>query len=247
MTPPNIQIIVPGDRKTTLQFCADHFMERAQEAIEDHGFFAVALAGGSTPREVYELLALPDYAETIEWDKVQLFWGDERNVPPTDPESNYHMAMKAGFEKLLVPPFHIHRMVGEKLDAEGYEKTVRKILPDRSFDLVILGVGEDGHTASLFPDTEALAPSNKLALAYFVPQKKCWRMSLTLEAINDAENTVFYVLGANKAPIVKLALTTKPHLPCQLIGTADHPALWIVDEDGVKLLQHSRSEQLPQA
>lgn len=228
----NAQLIVPGDHAATLHYCAEHFVTTCQNAIRDRGLFTVALSGGSTPRALYELLCQPPFSTEIEWDKVHLFWSDERSVPPDHADSNYGMAMKAGFEKMLLLPQHIHRMEAEheiQIHAQKYQDTLVSILTDDSLDLVMLGMGEDGHTASLFPSTEGLKASGRLVIANYIPQKKTWRMTLTFEAINDARCTVFYVLGASKAPMLSHVFSSKPHLPCQLIGTAESPALWIAD------------------
>jgi 6-phosphogluconolactonase len=149
------------------------------------------------------------------------------------------MAMKAGFEKMLITPHHIHRMIAEdKIEhhAKKYEEKLRSILQDQALDLVMLGMGEDGHTASLFPDTSALSVKGALVTPNYIPQKKTWRMTLTFDAINDAANTVFYVLGASKSDMLAHVFKSHPHLPCQLVGTEDHPALWIVDEGAASKL-----------
>ncbi len=227
------KLIVPGDYPATLRYAADHFVSSCQSAIQDHGFFTVALSGGSTPKALYEILCLPPYSQEIDWEKIHLFWSDERSVPPTDPESNFGMAMKAGFEKMLIPPHHIHRMIAEdqiEHHAKKYEEKLRSILKGQSLDLVMLGMGDDGHTASLFPGTEALSVKGCYVTQNYVPQKKTWRMTLTYDALNDAVNTIFYVLGASKAEMLAHVFHSKPHLPCQFVGTEDHPALWIADE-----------------
>lgn len=151
----NATLTVPGDKDATLHYAASHFVAIARDAIEDHGFFAVALSGGSTPKAIYELICQPGLSEEIEWEKVHLFWSDERSVFPDDPESNYRMAMEAGFANMPLLPQHIHRMVAEKdieAQAHHYETTMRRVLDDQALDLVMLGMGEDGHTASLFPN-----------------------------------------------------------------------------------------------
>lgn len=228
----NAELIVPGDLEATLRYAVEHFITSAQDAIQDHGYFAVALSGGSTPKAIYELICQPQNAEEIEWDKVHLFWSDERPVPPIHPESNYHMAMKAGFDKMLIPPHHIHRMKAEgdiKQEAKHYDKTIRQVLGNRSFDLVMLGMGDDGHTASLFPETDALKVQGVLTTANFIPAKNSWRMTLTFDAINASSHIAVYVFGASKKPMLNQVFSTAPHLPCQFVGTPDNPALWISD------------------
>ncbi len=232
----NAELVVPGDHMATLHYAADHIVNCCQEAIQDHGEFCIALSGGSTPKALFSLLTT-DYAQQIEWDRVHLFWSDERAVPPTNLESNFHMAMKAGFEKMLIPPHHIHRMMAEKeieKHASLYEKTLRDILGDRSLDFVMLGMGEDGHTASLFPNTQALKAKGKLVVANYVPQKSTWRMTLTFEAINAATHIAFYVMGESKRKMLSHVLSSPPSLPCQFVGTPANPALWIADEAASK-------------
>lgn len=228
----NAELIIPGDYNATLHYAVDHFITLCREAIQDHEAFYVALSGGSTPKAIYELLCQGNYKEEIEWEKVHLFWSDERSVPPDHPESNYHMAMKAGFAHMDIPPSHIHRMAAEteiEKNAVLYEKTIRKVLEDRAFDLVMLGMGEDGHTASLFPDTQALKAKGAVA-ANFIPQKNTWRMTLTFDCINAASHAVFYVMGAAKKERLSQVFSTPVSLPCQKIGIVDNPALWIADE-----------------
>lgn len=232
-------LIVPGDQKQTIQFCVDHFITVANEAINSQGIFTVALSGGSTPKTIYQQLANEKNRSQIDWSKVFLFWGDERCVPMDHPESNYRMAMEAGFATLPIPKSHIFPMPAtgdvEQLEqgAEQYEKLIVQHVPKCSFDLVMLGMGEDGHTASLFPKTHGLHTVGKLVIANYIPQKQCWRMTLTYECINDAKNIAIYVLGESKAKMVKEVFTTAydpDTLPIQKIGTPTHKALWIVEQ-----------------
>lgn len=235
----NAELLVPGDYDATLHFCVEHFITTCRDAIQDHGQFFVALSGGSTPKAIYEVLCQPQYSSEIEWSKVHLFWSDERSVLPTDPDSNYRMAMKAGFEKMLLLPEHIHRMEAEtdiEKHALKYEKKILKTLDGQCFDLVMLGMGEDGHTASLFPETEGLTIRGRQVIANHIPQKDTWRMTLTFDCINDAAQTVFYVMGKSKAEMMARVFTQKPVLPCQKVGTPDNPALWIADEAAASLI-----------
>jgi len=229
-------LLIPGDKATTLDVCIRHFVSICNSAIETHGSFFVALSGGSTPKAVYELLCSEPYRSQIEWDKVHLFWGDERNVPPDHPESNYKMAMDAGFEKMPIPRDQIHRMKGEdpiEEHAKAYNRLLEDMLEDRQFDLVILGMGEDGHTASLFPQTDGLKAEGKWAIANYVPQKNTWRMSLTFPAINSADHIVIYVIGEAKKMTLRDVLKSDLQIeryPIQNIGTKESKALWIIDD-----------------
>lgn len=230
-------VLVIGDRQKTFAYCVEHFIEVGNKAIEDHGFFYVALSGGSTPKGIFNLLATPENRKRLPWDKVVLFWSDERSVPPDDPESNYRMAMDAGIATLGIPKDAIFRMVAEEnieANAEAYEKIIESKVPSASFDLVMLGMGDDGHTASLFPHTHGLHSNDKLVVANFVPAHDTWRMSLTYECINAAKNIVIYVIGKGKCQTLQAVLTgpySPEDLPIQKVGTPEHRALWIVDRD----------------
>ena len=182
-------VMIGGSYDQTLEYCAEQFIKICEESIEKFGSFTVALSGGSTPKALYTLLSKPPYSTRVDWSKVYLFWSDERAVEMDDDDSNYNMAMKAGFSKLSIPENHIYRMKAEKnieAMAHEYEKLIETHLKGRGFDLVMLGMGEDGHTASLFPKTEGLHATQKRVIANFIPQKECWRMSLTFACINEA-------------------------------------------------------------
>ena len=226
-------LIVPGDGAITLTFCVEHWISLSNEAIKDHGAFFVALSGGSTPKALFEALTSSPYKEMVQWNKCHLFWSDERAVDPDNKESNYHMAMQAGLGKMPIPSNQIHRMCAEtemEKNALAYEKTITSHLKGRPFDLIMLGMGEDGHTASLFPHTKGLTEKERLVIANFVPQKDTWRMTFTYPCINTAKNIAIYVLGASKAKMLTEALfSTSGIYPIELIGTSTHKALWIAD------------------
>lgn len=236
-------VAVPGDKSATVNFCIEHFIEAASRAIEHHGKFFVALSGGSTPKTIYQHLTRPPYQSQIEWSKLHIFWSDERSVPSDNPDSNYHMAMEAGLKLMPIPASQIHRMRAEDnihKHAEEYEQIIRDTLKDRPFDLIMLGMGEDGHTASLFPHTKGLKSHNHLVIANFIPQLNTWRMTMTFDCINQASNTAIYVLGASKKEMLAKVLSPPEQfdlLPSQRVGTAEHKALWIADVDAAKLLE----------
>ncbi|MBI2743204.1 MAG: 6-phosphogluconolactonase [Chlamydiales bacterium] len=235
------ELVVPGNYAETLQFCVQHWIKVAQTSIEERGSFAVALSGGSTPKAIYESLALPENAKKIDWSKVYLFWSDERTVGPDHPESNYHMAMQAGFAKLPIPQDQIFRMQAEKsleMEAERYEKIIGDQLQDRPFDLIMLGMGDDGHTASLFPHTAGLQVRDRLVIANEIPQKQCWRMTMTFACINQALHNAIYVLGSSKKEMLAEVLSSNKdveRLPSQGVGTKEHPAIWIADSAAAAL------------
>ncbi|MFC2049229.1 6-phosphogluconolactonase [Chlamydiota bacterium] len=234
-------IAIPGDHDVTIAFAADLWIDMAREAIVDHGFFAVALSGGSTPKKIYQRLSALE--DQLDWSKVFLFWSDERSVGPTNEASNYHMAMEeGGLNKLPIPQNQIFRMVAEEeieANAKGYEDIILDKLGSHPFDLVMLGMGDDGHTASLFPHTQALTIKGRLVVPNFVPQNNSWRMTFTYECINRSNNICLYVVGAPKAEVLEKVLLGPPkpdEYPSQLIGTEAQPALWILDNEAGKNL-----------
>ena len=240
------RLIVPGDYATTLAFCVQHWLQTASEAIRKYGSFAVALSGGSTPKAIYESLTLPHHQKSLDWSKVWLFWSDERAAPPTHPDSNFHMAMEAGFGKLPIPHAQIFRMHAEveiEKNAKDYEETIKKTLKGRPFDLIMLGMGDDGHTASLFPHTTALKVTDRLVVANEVPQKNTWRMTMTFPCINAASNIAIYVLGASKKERLAEIFHAEEdveRLPSQGVGIKERPALWIADLDAAALLSSEK-------
>lgn len=236
-------IAIPGNAEETLRYCAEQFITIGNTAIREHGSFNVALSGGSTPKALFQLLASPEFKSGIDWSHVVLFWSDERNVQPDDLQSNYKMAMDAGFASLPIPQENIHRMPAEGIEIEDsakeYEKLILELVPNASFDLVMLGMGEDGHTASLFPKTHGLHAEDRLVIANFIPELNIWRMTLTYECINSAKNISIYVIGKNKSEMIKRVLSDPQdpdELPIQKIGTRLHKALWIADTDAASEL-----------
>lgn len=229
-------IAIPGDEPSTIAFAVEHWIHSAKRAIQQRGRFAVALSGGSTPKAIYAALST---TKDLDWSKIHLFWSDERAVPPTHPDSNYRMAMESGL-KNLVPPDQIFRMKAEsdiEKNTRDYEDLIHRILGKPLFDLVMLGVGEDGHTASLFPDTAALEAA-QLVAANHIPQKDTWRMTLTFPCINASHQSAIYALGSNKELIIPKVLEAPivSHYPASRIGTPEHKALWILDKNAAKFL-----------
>ncbi len=228
--------IILESAQKTIEFAVEHWVHSAAKAIQQRGRFTVALSGGSTPKAIYERLA----GEKLDWSKIWLFWSDERAVPPDHPESNYGMAMES-FKKVPIPPSQIFRMVAEsniEKNALDYEEKIKHILGHHLFDLVMLGVGEDGHTASLFPNTQGLKVNDRLVIANHIPEKKTWRMSLTFPCINQSLHSAIYAIGPSKEMIVPKVLTAaiESEFPVSRIGTAEKKALWILDSHAAKNL-----------
>jgi 6-phosphogluconolactonase len=221
---------------------ADLTIEKMNENLKMKATFAIALSGGSTPRRLYAVLATMPYRVKVPWDRVHFFWGDERHVPPDHPESNYRMAYEAMLSKAPVPPENIHRIRAEYPDAEkaaeDYEQELIRAfgleqgeLPE--FDCVLLGMGQDGHTASLFPATEALEEQGRLVVANWVEEFSSHRITLPAPVLNNADLVLFLVKGEEKADTLKAVLEGEERpkkLPSQLIKPAHGRLIWLVDE-----------------
>lgn len=215
------------------------FVDIALRSISAVGRFSVVLAGGSTPRRAYELLATKEYRNRIAWPKVHIFFGDERCVPPTDATSNYRMANEAMISLLPIPTQNIHRMAGEGdavANASLYQSDLQTFFdeaPWPRFDLVLLGMGDDAHTASLFPGTRGLSERKAWVLANWIQKLNAYRITLTPPAINNAANVLFLVTGAGKAKSLLRVLRgarDPEKLPAQLIQPMDGSLLWLVDK-----------------
>lgn len=226
------------DQDAAVAFAAEHWIHSAQRAIQQHGRFAVALSGGSTPKAIYKTLA-SKYQSAIDWSKVELYWSDERAVAPDHPHSNYKMAMDNGFRQLPVSKIFPMKGTGDLIkNALEYEQLIQERLGSSLFDLVMLGVGEDGHTASLFPHTEGPKETKKLVMANYVPSHESWRLTFTLPCINQSQKAVIYALGPTKQSITLLVLDAAIHSPfaASAVGTPEHKALWIMDQSAARLI-----------
>ena len=234
-------ILVLDDGEAVSRAAADLFARACRDAVEARGMCSVALAGGSTPKGLYSLLASDaSLRDSIPWDRVEFFWGDERHVPPDHRDSNYLMAHDAMLSRVGVRPDSVHRVPGEQPDpavaASLYEAELRRTLgADRdvpSLDLVLLGLGPDGHTASLFPGTHALAERRRLYVANRVDSLATDRITATFPLLNAARQVVFVVAGAEKAPAVRSVLepdADAPILPARLVRPERGTLHWVLD------------------
>jgi 6-phosphogluconolactonase len=208
------------------------------ESIVERGRFTIALSGGSTPRPIYARLAAADHVDHIDWRKVHVFFSDERCVPPDDAASNYRMAREALLDHVPLPPENIQRIRGEEdpaLAALAYEQDLQRLFRTSTapaFDLICLGMGDDGHTASLFPGTAALSEQERWVVAQYVAAGPAWRVTFTAPLINAARHVAFLVEGAGKSETLKRVLEG-PYLPdvlpAQLIQPLCGRAHWLVD------------------
>lgn len=233
---------------------ASEFVGVAQEAVRANGLFTVALSGGSTPKALYSLLASDASLKSqLPWDKAHFFWGDERHVPPDHADSNFRMTNEAMLSKVTVPATNIHRIRGELEDArqaaEDYEQVLRdffRLAPGQlpRFDLLLLGMGPDGHTASLFPGTDALSERQRLVVANWVDKFNAHRITLTLPVLNNAACVMFLVAGADKAETLRAVLggeTGAEPYPSQLVHPTRGRLIWLVSGEAARLLPRQRS------
>lgn len=244
MTAYSPQIQVVADREALTQAAAKRFLASAQSAVQSRGRFAVALSGGSTPRDLYALLADPDaeYRGQLPWDKIYLFWGDERHVPPDHADSNYRMASEAMLSKVPLPAGNVHRIQAELADAEAaaraYEDELRQFFNTAGvgtphFDLALMGLGPDGHTASLFPQTSALHERDRWVVANWVQKLHTHRITLTVPALCPSAEILFLVAGGDKAIALRDVLHGPFHpdqWPAQIFRNCTNPVVWIVDQ-----------------
>jgi 6-phosphogluconolactonase len=256
----NAQVRVYRDADELALKAARYFARLADQYCVGCGRFTVALSGGSTPRKMFSILAQEPFLDTMPWSSIFLFWGDERFVPPDHSDSNYRMAYETLLMKAPVPPENIFRVPTEIGDparaAEEYSATLTQFFltgAKRSetaplsnvprFDLVLLGMGPDGHTASLFPHTSALHDGERIAVANYVEKLNAHRITLTAATINNARNVTFVVAGDDKAEALKNVIEGSylPEVyPSQLIRPRNGTLLWMVDEAAARLLSDQR-------
>jgi 6-phosphogluconolactonase len=269
------QLIVANDEVDLAQRAAERLTALIEQAVSAHGRALVSLTGGTTPRRLYAALADPrqPWSGRIPWSQVHLFWGDERHVPPDHPDSNYGMAKAALLDHVPIPADHVHRMRGELPDpqdaAADYERALTDVVSAFSlpadvvsgfsrtflFDIMLLGVGDDAHIASIFPGSELLEPEASLVTgregavgrpfmgrrvaAVWAAHLNAWRITLTPEALLDSRALVVIVSGAKKAAAVRAALSSALDVktyPAQLLRAADDRVEWLVDRSAATLL-----------
>jgi 6-phosphogluconolactonase len=236
----NLKIEVLSDLEALSHCAASIFVGGSRNSIKTKKRFAVAISGGSTPIRLYALLASDPYRDKVEWRHIHFFWADERCVPKEDDESNFKLAYEAFLSKIPVPISNIHRVKGEKdpeQGAEEYEDDLRKFFGMSEipvFDLIILGIGEDGHTASLFPDSKSLEETIRLTVPVYMKRPKRDRVTLTLPVLNNAVQILFLVSGRSKAKIIHKILGKKgkkERYPAGLITPSHGNIIWLIDQE----------------
>jgi 6-phosphogluconolactonase len=228
---------------------AEIFVQTSNQALATRERFTVVLSGGRTPEDLYRLLAdAAQYRDQIPWRSSHFFWGDERCVPPSHPDSNFRMAFSSMLSKVDLPPENVHRIRSELPSSEAaqdYEDELRRFFSigagqSPNFDLVLLGLGADGHTASLFPGSEAVREKNRLVVAPWIAKLSSFRITLTPPAFNGAERVTFLVSGADKAAALQAVLEGEPdpeRLPAQAIQPSQGSLVWLADRPAASRLQ----------
>jgi len=246
---PMTRLILPGAEEIAHE-AADRIVGIAQEVLNQKQYFRLVLSGGSTPKRLFNILTGDSYQNQLPWDKIQFFWGDERCVPPDHPDSNYRMAREAFLNTLKIPEAHIHRLNGEasnpNASALEYEEKIREHFSIKEsgappqFDLILLGMGTDGHTASLFPDTPALEKTDRWIVANYVEKFRTYRLTMTPRIINQAAWVIFLISGSDKAAVLSEVLEgpyEPKRLPSQLIQPEAGNMVWLLDREAANRLK----------
>lgn len=242
------RVVVLSDPDALAEESAAVFARLADSAIRDHGAFRVALSGGSTPRAMYERLARSPHADEIDWPNVQVFFSDERFVPLTSDESNFHLAHEFLLSHVTIPERFVHPYATDDIPPEEsaglYEEGIRRVFQtplDKTpeFDLILLGIGGDGHTASLFPETAALSVRDRLVTANYVPKMSSWRLTFTYPLINAANNVAFLVQGEDKAERVRQVMEGDGQLPAARVRPRGR-LLWLLDRAAASRLSEEQ-------
>jgi 6-phosphogluconolactonase len=249
MTPPNVRVF--ATHAELFEAAAGDFVAACRAAIQKNGRFSVALSGGSTPKGLYSLLA--SQGSALPWQDIYFFFGDERHVPPDHPDSNYKMAFESLLSKVPVAPGNVFRVRAENPNPENaaaeYESTLKSFfkLSDEAIprlDLILLGMGPDGHTASLFPGSRALYERHHLVVANWVEKFQTYRITLTLPVLTNAANTIFLVAGADKAAAISAVFNEKSKaedFPAKLVKPRDGELIWLLDRDAAANLNSTES------
>jgi 6-phosphogluconolactonase len=244
---PEIQVFANPEALT--QAAAAEFVRQANQAIQTRGRCAIALSGGSTPKSLYALLATQPWRDQLPWNQVYLFWGDERHVPPSDISSNFRMTQEQLLAQVPIPPENVHRIKAENPDpnvaAAEYEQDLEQFFQFGEqqfprFDLVLLGMGANGHTASLFPGTAAVHEKSRLVVALWVDEMSTDRITLTPPVINNAREIIFFVTGTEKAETLKAVLEgpyQPDRLPAQIIRPTQGKVVWMIDRAAAQFLE----------
>lgn len=238
------EVTIAPSKDAWVELAADTILQQAGTALAERDLYTLALSGGSTPAPVYSRLAQRSKEARLDWQKIAIFWGDERCVPSDNAQSNFRMAKETLLDNIPIPPDNIFRIMGElnpESAAQDYEGVLNAFFHNRvkRFDTVLLGLGDDGHTASLFPGTDGLKETQHWVIPNIHPYTNTWRISLTYPAINQSRHIIFLVSGAGKAGVAASCIQHQqdpPAYPAKGITGSDTPPLWILDADAAQKL-----------
>jgi len=241
-----MHIAIYDDKHTLSQHAAEYIMRIANESIALYGHFTIALTGGTTPGEVYSLIGSEPFRSQIDWQLVHIFWGDERCVPHNSPESNFYLAQEALLQKISIPESQIHPMPADQLNRDAASQAYTVEMQNTfgtdgipSFDLIHLGMGPEGHTASLFPHQTSLHEKHRLVMPVSVPKPPPDRLTCTPPLLNAAINVLFLVTGSKKADALHAVLEGEyqpDEYPAQIVRPTNGEVVWMLDKDAAKNL-----------
>lgn len=234
-------VLIYGGLAELSKNAANFFLELSLKEVSSKGVFTAALSGGHTPLALYNALSSGYYKKSVPWKNVHLFWGDERCVKPDNPQSNYGAAYNALISKVPIPAENIHRMHGEADPAEAtreYDGELKRFFGGAApvFDLVLLGLGADGHTLSIFPSSKAVREKDRLVVENYVEKLGQFRLTMTIPLVNNASNIVFLVSGEDKASVLKEVLEGEGRYPAEMIRPVNGRLVWMVDKQAAEFL-----------
>lgn len=239
-----------SNKQALLTATAERMVNCIVQAIQKNGVCNIALSGGNTPGGVFSLLASDSNRDQVDWDRLHVFWGDERMVPPEHNDSNFRMARETLLDHIKIPDENVHRMRGE-IAPEAAAIEYAELLHNHfkgsfpCFDVILLGLGEDGHTASLFPETDAVGECEKHAVAVFVPKLNSWRVTLTFPVINAAREVLFLVSGKSKSDMIQRIMSIKQpdkKIPATMVNPQNGELHWMLDSEAMVLINKSGRE-----
>src|SRR5947199_8026198 len=247
-----MHIAIYDDKHTLSQHAAEYIMRIANESIDLHGHFTIALTGGTTPGEVYSLIGSEPFRSQIDWQLVHIFWGDERCVPHNSPESNFYLAQEALLQKISIPESQIHPMPADQLNRDAASQAYTIEMQNTfgtdgipSFDLIHLGMGPEGHTASLFPHQASLHEKHRLIMPVSVPKPPPDRLTFTPPLLNAARNVLFLVTGSEKADALHAVLEGEyqpDEYPAQIVHPTNGEVVWMLDKAVAQKIQRGASD-----
>ncbi len=243
-----------SNKEQMVSATTERVIDEIGQAIQERGVCNIALAGGNTPREIYSMLAESTYRDRVDWNRLHLFWGDERMVPPEHEDSNFRMVKETLLDHVMIPDGNVHRIRGEVAPEQAAREYAELLhihfkSDPPSFDIILLGIGEDGHTASLFPGTDAVEECKLYTVAVFVPRLDTWRVTLTFPVLNAAREILFLAAGKSKSDIVQRIISIKQpakEFPASMVNPESGTLHWMLDSEAmVSINKNARDVMFP--